>query len=349
MRLLRFLPAALLLALVLVAAGCGGGGAKKVPTSAVAVVGDHTITKTDFNTLLAGAKRTYKARKTPFPKPGTTQYKQLQDSAMQYLVQQSELEQKLKDLGLKPVTEADVDKKLADVKKQFFGGKESTYQAQLKAQGFTEAQLRQDIRANLLSERLYNEVTKDTKVTNAEITKYYDANKSTYSKAASRDVRHILVNSKKLADTIESQLKSGGSFAKLAKKYSKDPGSAASGGKLTITKGQTVPEFDKTAFALKTNELSKPVKTTYGWHIIQALSAVKPATTQPLADVKVSIRQSLLQKKKTDAMTKWLDGVKKDFAKTVSYQAGYTPETTATTGTAATATTTTAPATTTTP
>jgi len=156
MRLLRFLPAALLLALVLVAAGCGGGGKKSVPTSAVAEVGNATITKTEFNDLIAGAKRTYKARKTPFPKPGTTQYKQLQDSAMQYLVQQAELEQKLKDLGFKPVTTADVDKKLAEVKKQFFKGNEATYRKQLKAQGFTEEQLRQDIHANLLSERLYN-------------------------------------------------------------------------------------------------------------------------------------------------------------------------------------------------
>jgi parvulin-like peptidyl-prolyl isomerase len=126
----------------------------------------------------------------------------------------------------------------------------------------------------------------------------------------------------------------------LAKKYSKDPGSAASGGKLTITKGQTVPEFDKAAFALKTNELSKPVHTSYGWHIIQALSAVKPAKKTPLADVKETIRQSLVQKKKTDAMTKWLDGVKKEFAKSVRYQVGYIPAATATaTATDTTATT----------
>jgi foldase protein PrsA len=324
MRLLRFLPVALLAALLLVAAGCGGGS-KSVPSSSVAVVGDDQITKTEFNDLIAGAKRTYKARKTPFPKAGTTQYKQLQDSAMQYLVQQSELEQKLNDLGLKPVTESDVDKKLAEIKKQFFGGKESTYQAQLKAQGFTEEQLRQDIRANLLSEKLYNEVTKDTKVTDADITKYYNENKATYTQQASRDVRHILVNNKKLADTIESQLKNGGNFAALAKKYSKDPGSAANGGKLTISKGQTVPEFDKAAFDLKKNELSKPIHTTYGWHIIQALSAVKPAKVTPLADVKETIRQSLVSKKKTEAMTKWLDGVKKDFSKDVKYQAGYAP------------------------
>ena len=127
------------------------------------------------------------------------------------------------------------------------------------------------------------------KVTDADDHEVLHDHKSTYAQAASRDVRHILVNSKKLADTIESQLKSGGDFAKLAKKYSKDPGSAKQGGKLTISKGQTVAPFDKVAFSLKTNETSPPVHTTYGWHIIQALSAVKPAKQTPLKDVKASI------------------------------------------------------------
>ena len=340
MKLLRFLPLALLLALALLAAGCGGGGSSKsVPSDAVAKVGDNTITKAQFTFLLAGAKRTYAARKTPFPKAGSTQYKQLQDQAMQYLVQQSELEQKAKDLGV-TVTDKDVDARLAQIKKQYFNGKEAEYRKQLKAQGLTEPQLRQDLHAQILSEKLYKKVTGATKVTDADVKTYYNANRAQYGTAASRDVRHILVANKKLADQLESQLKGGASFATLAKKYSKDPGSAKSGGKLTITKGQTVPEFDKEAFALKTNAISPPVHTQYGWHIIQALSAVKAAKTTPLATVQEQIRQQLLQTKKTDTMTKWLDNVKKGYAKTVSYQAGYAPASTDTTSTTTTASTT---------
>jgi parvulin-like peptidyl-prolyl isomerase len=338
MRLLRFLPLPVLLVAALLLAGCGGGGSQSVPANAVAVVGSDTITKTQFNDLLDGAKRTYKARKTPFPKAGTTQYKSLQDQALQYLVQQSELEQRAKDLKV-AVTDKDVTARLAQIKKQYFGGSESKYQAQLKQQGLTEDQIKRDLHAQILSEKLYNEVTKDVKVSDADVTKYYNEHKSTYQQKASRDVRHILVNTKKLADSIEAQLKSGGDFAKLAKKYSKDPGSAAQGGKLTVSKGQTVPQFDKVAFSLKTNELSPPVHTTYGWHIIQALSAVKPAKQTPLKDVKAQIQQQLLQTKKTDTMTKWVDGVKKDFAKEISYQTGYTPAAT-TTGTTTAATTT---------
>lgn len=338
MRLRRFLPIPVLLAAGLLVAGCGGGGAKSVPENAVAVVGADTVTKTEFNDLINGAKRTYKARKTPFPKPGTSQYKSLEDQAIQYLVQQSELEQRAKDLKV-AVSDKDVTDRLKQIKTQYFGGSEKRYRAQLKQQGLTEEQIKKDLRAQILSEKLYAEVTKNVKVGDAEVAAYYQKNKSTYEQKASRDVRQILVNTKKLADTLEAQLKAGGSFAALAKKYSKDPGSAAQGGKLTISKGQTVPPFDKVAFSLKTNETSAPVRTTYGWHIIRPLSPVRPAKQTPLKDVKEQIRQQLLQTKKTETMTKWVDGVKKDFAKKVSYQTGYAPlaTTTATTTAATTA------------
>jgi parvulin-like peptidyl-prolyl isomerase len=328
-----------LLAAALLVAGCGGSS-KAVPADAVAVVGADTITKTQFNDLLEGAKRTYKARKTPFPKAGTTQYKSLQDQAMQYLVQQSELGQRAKDLGV-AVTDKDVADRLKQIKTQYFGGSETRYQQQLKQQGLTEAQIKKDLHSQILSEKLYKKVTSKVTVSDADVKSYYDAHKTSYEQKASRDVRHILVNSKKLVQSLESQLKAGASFAALAKKYSKDPGSAKQGGKLTISKGQTVPPFDKAAFTLKTNQISAPVRTTYGWHIIEALGPVKPAKQTPLKDVKDQIRQQLLQTKKTDTMTKWVDGVKTDFAKKISYQTGYTPVATSTAATTTAATTTT--------
>jgi parvulin-like peptidyl-prolyl isomerase len=339
MKTLRFLFLPVLLSAAFLVAGCGGGSSKSVPANAVAVVGSDTITKTQFNDLLDGAKRTYATRKTPFPKAGTQQYKALQDQALQYLVQQSELEQRAKDLGVS-VTPTDIAARLTQIKKQYFGNSEKKYQAQLKQQGLTETQIKTDLRAQILSEKLYKKVTSNVKVTDSDVQKYYSAHQASYEQKASRDVRHILVNSKPLADKIEGQLKAGGDFAKLAKKYSKDPGSAAQGGKLTISKGQTVPPFDKAAFSLKTNEISSPVHTTYGWHIIEPLTAVKPAKQTPLKDVKLQISQQLLQTKKTDTMTKWVDGVKKAFTTQISYQTGYTPLAT-TTGTTTAATTTT--------
>jgi len=332
MRSVRFLPAVLLLVLALVVAGCGGGGSQSVPSDAVAVVGGDTITKAQFNNLLGEAQAAYKARKTPFPKAGTTQYKQLQDQAIAYLVQQSELEQKGKDIGVS-VSDTAVQSRLKSIKQQFCAGNDKEYRKQLAAQGLTEPQLLLAIRNQVLSDDLFTKVTKSVTVPAAAIAAYYQKNQSAYGTAASRDVRHILVKSKKQAEGIEAQLKNGGDFAKLAKKYSTDTASAANGGKLTITKGQTVPQFDKVAFALKTNQISPPVHTTYGWHIIQALSAITPAKVTPLKQVQGQIKAQLLSTKKSNTMKTWLAGVKKDFAKKVSYQTGYAPASTSTSST----------------
>src|SRR5581483_3802033 len=265
MRILRTLFCALALVAVLVAAGCGGG-TKSVPKDAVAVVGGDTITKSEFNFLLEGARSQAKAAKATFPRPGTTEYKSLQDKALAYLVQEKELEQAGKDLGV-VVTDADVNKQIADIKKRVFGGNEQAFQTQMKQQGFTLPLLRVFQKGNLLSDRVYKKVT--GKVTVSE----------------------------KKADDIESQLKGGADFASLAKKYSTDTLSAVKGGKLTIEKGKTVPEFDKVAFSLKTNEISAPVHSQYGWHIIQALGPIKAEHKKPLSEVEGQIKTNLLQQK----------------------------------------------------
>ncbi len=158
MRLLRFLPLPVLLAVALLAAGCGGGSKKSVPANAVALVGSDTITKAQFNALLAGAQRNYTVNKKAFPKPGTTQYKSIQDQAVQYLVQEDELGQRAKELKI-TITPKEVAARLVQIKAQYFGGSEKTYKTQLKAQGLTQAQVEQDLYAQILSEKLYNKIT----------------------------------------------------------------------------------------------------------------------------------------------------------------------------------------------
>jgi parvulin-like peptidyl-prolyl isomerase len=318
------LPLALLVALV---AGCGGGGSSaSVDDQDVAVVGSQHIDKSLFNALMAQAQRSYQSQGRKFPKQGTSDYTAIKNQAVTLLVQQAEREEKADDIGVK-VSDKDVDKRLDQIKKQYFGGSEKKYQQQLKKQHLTDAQVRRDIRAQLISEKVFNNVTGDIKATDAEIHDYYIQHPQLYAQPQSRDVRHILVKNKALADKLYSELKGGASFAVLAKKYSTDPGSKSQGGKLTVAKGQTVPEFDKAAFALATNALSKPIKTQYGWHIIQPLSNVKPRTTTPEKQVKESIRQQLLQQKKNEAMTGWVNDLTKDFCKgdKVRYQTGFKP------------------------
>ncbi len=145
---------------------------------------------------------------------------------------------------------------------------------------------------------------------------------------------------KALADKLEKQLAHGANFATLAKKYSKDPTSAPKGGKIVAVEGRLVKPFQNVAFSLKTNQISPPVHTVYGWHIIQALGPVKPAKVTPFKQVEPQIQSNLLQQDKTTAWNNWLAKLKTDFQGKISYQSGYEPATTTTTtGTTPTTTT----------
>jgi len=313
--------------LALVATGCGGSSSASARLGAddVAVAGSKEIGKEEFQTLMARAKRSYDTAKRPFPKPGTAEYEQLKGQAVTFLILRAEFEQEAEDLGV-DVTDEKVDKRVEQLKKQFYGGNQERYEKTLRQQGLTAEQARGEVRMQLIQEDLYKQVTGDVKVTKDEIRAYYNSHKAQYQQPESREVRHILVQKKPLADQIYAQLKSGANFAKLAKKYSKDPGSAANGGKLTVSKGQTVPEFDKKTFELKKGELSKPVKTQYGYHLIEALSDVKPATKTPLTKVEGSIKQQLEKQQKDAAMTKWVEDMKKGYCKgKIKYQVGYQP------------------------
>jgi peptidyl-prolyl cis-trans isomerase C len=92
--------------------------------------------------------------------------------------------------------------------------------------------------------------------------------------------RHILVPTESEAKDIEAQLKSGADFATLAKQKSKDPGAAEGGDLGYFTKDQMVPEFADAAFKLDKGQISDPVKTQFGWHIIQVEDKrIKPTPT----------------------------------------------------------------------
>src|SRR5438552_905598 len=99
---------------------------------------------------------------------------------------------------------------------------------------------------------------------------------------------------KRKAEDVLKQVKKGGKFEDLAKKYSEDPGSKDKGGDLSwITQGQTVPEFEKTAFSLTPGQVSDLVKTQYGFHIIKVVEK-ETAHTKPFEEVKDSLRANFL-------------------------------------------------------
>lgn len=337
-------------ALALLVTACGGGGPKKVPNDAVAVVGDKEISKSDWDALIEQTRRNFQATKRSFPKPGSVDLANLKANATQFLIQSSEYQQEAEKLGIE-VSDKEIDARLDQIKKQYYGSPtpsssgppkatpaqiEKRYQAALKQQGFTDKEVRAGIKLQLIREKVFKKVTADVKVSDEEIKTYYEKHKKQYETPAqpeSRDLRHILVKKKAQADRLYAQLRANpGKFAQLAKKFSTDTSSAANGGKLPPgvgVKGRLDPAFQKVAFSIKAHVIAKPVRSQFGWHIIEALGPVKPGTPAkptPLnSQVKEAIRQQLRSQAQQKEMDKWLAGIKKSYCKKIGYQQGYAP------------------------
>ena len=130
-------------------------------------------------------------------------------------------EEEAKKLGIE-VTDKDVDARVASITKQYFAGDKKKYAAELKKEGLTDAEARNLVKALLISEQLTTKVTSDLKISDADVHKYFVANKAQYP--PTRDVQYILLGKDKeaLAQKVYNELKGGADFAAMAKKYSQD-------------------------------------------------------------------------------------------------------------------------------
>lgn len=124
-------------------------------------------------------------------------------------------------------------------------------------------------------------------ITDEEVKKFYDEKVASAASGEEIKASHILVPTEEKAKEIFELLGRGGDFAELAKQFSKDPGSKNSGGSLGyFTKGRMVPAFETAAFQLKVGEVSLPVKSKFGWHIIRVddRRQVKPPPFEAVKD-----------------------------------------------------------------
>ncbi|RJP79614.1 MAG: hypothetical protein C4522_09685 [Desulfobacteraceae bacterium] len=151
--------------------------------------------------------------------------------------------------------------------------------------------------------------TKDIQVSKDEVQEYYENNLTAYSVEKTVEARHILIKldenapeelvqeAKTEAERIAKEARDGKTeFSELAKKYSQDPGRDNGGYLGKFVKNAMVQPFSDKAFSMNPGEISDPVKTRFGWHIIK-VENVFPASTRTLAEVEAEIRQSLMEEK----------------------------------------------------
>lgn len=197
------------------------------------------------------------------------------NSALQLLIIEKVLDDKYK------VSDKEVTAEFEKQKKQMG----SNYQQTLAAQNMTEKSFKRSIKLNLLQEAA---LADGVKISEDDMKTYYDEMKKQVKAS------HILVADEKTAKEVKAKLDKGEDFAKLAQKYSTDTGSKAAGGELGwFGPDKMVPAFTKAAFSLKKGEISGPVKTKYGYHIIKVEDEKAVTVKGSYEDNKASIKKKL--------------------------------------------------------
>ncbi len=156
------------------------------------------------------------------------------------------------------------------------------------------------------------------RVSEEEVKAYYEKHREKYQEPRAVRARHILIEvpqgatpeqekeALKKAQRLRERILKGEDFAKLAQEYSADPGTKEKGGELGFfTQGQMVKEFEEAAFRLKPGEISEPVRTPFGYHLIQ-VEEIKEAKQRSFAEVKDRVREDLIQAKEEAALNKAL-------------------------------------------
>ncbi len=174
-----------------------------------------------------------------------------------------------------------------------------------------------DLKKRLIVESfLKKKVETESQVSDADLQKFYEANKDKFKTGEQIRASHILVKTDKEAKDILAQIKAGGNFEELAKKNSVDSSSAKGGDLGWFGKGSMVPVFEKAAMSLKEGQVSDVVKSDFGFHIIK-LTGKRPAGVRPLDEVKDQIKGAIMPTKQQEVFQKIKEELKKNAKITV--------------------------------
>ncbi|CAB4881414.1 unannotated protein [freshwater metagenome] len=353
-RISRIFPALGAILLVFIVAGCGS---ESVPKGDVMNVDGTTTSKKTYNRwVLVAAKSAGQGGATPTldppkftkcvaaakaaaPKPVKgqvtptdaeylsqcrSQYRNIRDQVMTFLIRAQWLESEAAKMGI-TVTDAEVAAAFAKIRRQQFA-KAVDYEKYLKGAGVTEADLLLRQRTQMLEQAITKKVNADVpKVTDAEVQAYYAKNKDQqFTQPAVRDTLVVLTKDKATAAKAKAEIEAGASWASVAKKYSIDPASKDSGGKLAVAKGQGEQALDAAVFrAAVGGGIEGPVDTTDGWYIIRVKKETPGVVTKLDAALTKSLRPTVLQQAQQKALQSFAKEYQARWKKLTECAAGY--------------------------
>jgi foldase protein PrsA len=327
---------------LVVLAGCGNS----VPAGAVAKVGDSTITQEEFDKWMGIAVRGQSQQaggaaaavpdppdfekcvaakqKTPVPKGQKqptaeelkkqckSEYDTLKREVMQFLIQGEWVQQEAEKRGI-DIKQAELTKALEDQKKAVFPN-DKQYKQYLKTSGMSEEDVLFRVELNELQQRLTQKVTEDAKkVSDEDISSYYEKNKKRFAQPERRDLRVVLTKTEAKANQAKKALDSGQPFKKVVKQYSIDEASKSQNGLLpAVTQGQQEAAFDKEIFAAPKNKIEGPVKTQFGWYVFK-VEKVTEASQQTLDESKDTIKNLLRSQRQQKALDEFVKQFREDY------------------------------------
>ncbi len=185
--------------------------------------------------------------------------------------------------------------------------------AALQEQGSTleefQQQQRTQVKIQLNNEALRKDVAGTIEPSDAKLASYFENNISKYQTQEQVRASHILVQDEETATDLIQRLEAGANFAELANQYSTDTTSAEKGGDLGwFARGKMVPEFEEVVFSLEVGEISAPVKTNYGYHIIR-LDERRSAHTPILEEVRDQVRDDFIAEKTDERFNEWYEEI----------------------------------------
>jgi foldase protein PrsA len=250
------------------------------------------------------------------------QYKALQQEVLGFLISSQWVLSEANSLGVK-LSDAEVKKEFAKIKASQFP-KAAEFEKFLASSGQTVSDLLLRVKLNLLSQKIQKQIVKNkSKVTQAQITKYYNENKSKYGTPEKRNVRIILTKTEAQANAAKKEVESGKSFASVAAKDSIDPTSKADGGLLKeVVKGEEEKALDTAIFSASKGPIGGPVKTPFGYYIYQVVT-ITPGTQEALSKVQATIKQQLISTGQQAALSKFVKEFKKKWTNQTECRSGY--------------------------
>ncbi len=319
-RPVRYAALCLAVAAGLVLSACGGGGggdASIGPDADVAIqVGAQKITNGDIERramFLATAPQAPAAGETAPPGPpakDSEEYREFRLRAAEQLRDEKVFGILAARCG-KPcaVTDKEIDEQITLLTQEQFNGDAAALAEALKQRGITRAELAASLKASQQEQRLTEREEAKVVYTDAEALAYYRKNIAQYRLAAEKRLSHILVATKAQATAIRAEA-TPQTFAAIARERSIDEAAKSSGGDLgPVGAGGLLPELQVVAQTLKPGQISAPVRSQFGWHLL-LVRDIK-ARTKTFEEVKQEIISQESQVKRAAAVQKWRDTVLK--------------------------------------